>query len=709
MPVVDNSLKNIPIPPEHVYRKGLLQKVESLVRRMRWKAIFFLNPQSEAEEGGEFYGFKSKATPPRIDEMKAFEDDLTSLVDNVTFRKVTEPFQTKLSNDIKSLTSSDNIVVKADKTRNMYALTKDQYSKLLRDNITKTYRIADDGMYQDINTDAKQLAQSMEPPLDERMEVMAKSEAFITLKDHKERFTNDLPCRLINPAKPEMGRVSKAILERVTKDVQSATRINLWKNTASVLDWFSALESKDQRTFVVFDIVEYYPSITEQLLTSAIEFAKQYSNISQQEVDMVLHARRSLLFDGQNTWVKRSSGGAFDVTMGSFDGAEVCQLVGAFLLTKLAAFVDPASIGLYRDDGLATLKGASGSVADRTRKNIVSLFKSFGLRITIDTNIKTTNFLDVTLDLKTGTYKPYRKPGDTPLYLNMASNHPPTIIKNLPKSINKRLTSISASEDIFEEAKPIYAAALSKSGFLPAMQYRADEGEGMARAEEKKRKKRKRNIIWFNPPYSKNVKTNVGAVFLKLIKRHFPAGSPLGKIFNKNSIKISYSCLPNVSAIIKGHNQAKLHPTPPEKPCNCRDKANCPLRGACQTDCVVYEAAVGGANDPKYYIGSAETPFKLRHANHKTSMRHEKYRNSTELSSYVWSLKNQGQEYNVSWNVKRRAKSYSPTTKRCNLCLTEKLEIITADKATLLNTRCDLIAKCRHSTRYQLSKYSGVT
>eukprot|EP00117_Sycon_ciliatum_P010892 scpid56109/ scgid2016/ len=632
--------------------------------------------------------------------MKAFEDDLTSLVDNVTFRKVTEPFQTKLSNDIKSLTSSDNIVVKADKTRNMYALTKDQYSKLLRDNITKTYRIADDGMYRDINTDAKQLAQSMEPPLDERMEVMAKSEAFITLKDHKERFTNDLPCRLINPAKPEMGRVSKAILERVTKDVQSATRINLWKNTASVLDWFSALESKDQRTFVVFDIVEYYPSITEQLLASAIEFAKQYSNISQQEVDMVLHARRSLLFDGQNTWVKRSSGGAFDVTMGSFDGAEVCQLVGAFLLTKLAAFVDPASIGLYRDDGLATLKGASGSVADRTRKNIVSVFKSFGLRITIDTNIKTTNFLDVTLDLTTGAYKPYRKPGDTPLYLNMASNHPPTIIKNLPKSINKRLTSISASEDIFEEAKPIYlnmasnhpptiiknlpksinkrltsisasedifeeakpiyAAALSKSGFLPAMQYRADEGEDMARAEEKKRKKRKRNIIWFNPPYSKNVKTNVGAVFLKLIKRHFPAGSPLGKIFNKNSIKISYSCLPNVSAIIKGHNQAKLHPTPPEKPCNCRDKANCPLRGACQTDCVVYEAAVGGANDPKYYIGSAETPFKLRHANHKTSMRHEKYRNSTELSSYVWSLKNQGQEYNVSWNVKRRAKSYSP-------------------------------------------------
>ena len=96
------------------------------------------------------------------------------------------------------------------------------------------------------------------------------------------------------------------------------------------------------------------------------------------------------------------------------------------------------------------------------------------------------------LDLTTGTYEPYRKPGDTPLHLHVAFNHPPTIIKNLPKSINKRLASISASEEIFDEAKPIHVATFSKSGFLPAMQFHADDGEeDTGREEEKKEEKEK--------------------------------------------------------------------------------------------------------------------------------------------------------------------------------------------------------------------------
>eukprot|EP00117_Sycon_ciliatum_P000901 scpid108185/ scgid6791/ len=71
--------------------------------------------------------------------------------------------------------------------------------------------------------------------------------------------------------------------------------------------------------------------------------------------------------------------------------------------------------------------------------------------------------------------------------------------------------------------------------------------------------------------------------------------------------------------------------------------------------------------------------------------------------------KSKSEEYNISWKITCRAKSYSPTAKRCDLCLAEKFEIITDDKTTLLNTRCDLVAKCRHSTEYQLSKCAGVT
>ena len=76
----------------------------------------------------------------------------------------------------------------------------------------------------------------MEPHLDERMDIMAKSTAFLTLKDHKERFANDLPCRLVNPAKSEVGIISKSILDRIIADVTEASNVQLWKNTKSVLD-----------------------------------------------------------------------------------------------------------------------------------------------------------------------------------------------------------------------------------------------------------------------------------------------------------------------------------------------------------------------------------------------------------------------------------------------------------------------------------------
>ena len=77
------------------------------------------------------------------------------------------------------------------------------------------------------------------------------------------------------------------------------------------------------------------------------------------------------------------------------------------------------------------------------RKNIITLFKNEGLGITIDTNLTETDFLDVTFNLATGKFFPYRKPNNIPLYINVKSNHPPSIIKDLPKMINKRLSDFS--------------------------------------------------------------------------------------------------------------------------------------------------------------------------------------------------------------------------------------------------------------------------
>eukprot|EP00117_Sycon_ciliatum_P004623 scpid58526/ scgid4794/ len=224
---------------------------------------------------------------------------------------------------------------------------------------------------------------------------MAKSEAFITLKDHKDRFKNDLPCRLINPAKSELGVISKAILDRMVSAVRVATEINLWRSTRSVIDWFKGIDDKSRHTFVCFDVVQYYPSIGETLLKKALDFAETYTVITDEERNIVMHARKSVIFKDGQAWIKKGNGSMFDVTMGSFDGAEVCELVGAYLLNQLAEHIPKGQIGLYRDDGLAIIKNASGGTAERLRKKLTAVFTANGLRVTIDSNLKVVDFLAV--------------------------------------------------------------------------------------------------------------------------------------------------------------------------------------------------------------------------------------------------------------------------------------------------------------------------
>jgi len=138
-----------------------------------------------------------------------------------------------------------------------------------------------------------------------------------------------------------------------------------------------------------------------------------------------------------------------------------------------------------------------------------------------------------------GTYKPYMKPDNTPVYINKDSNHPPSILKQLPQAIEKRISDISSNEEIFNNAIPAYTEALKKSGFNEKVSF---EKPDTTKNHTEMKKKRKRKIIWFNPPYSISVKTNIGRTFLQLIKKHFPKHNSLHKIFNKNTLKISYSC-----------------------------------------------------------------------------------------------------------------------------------------------------------------------
>ena len=133
--------------------------------------------------------------------------------------------------------------------------------------------------------------------------------------------------------------------------------------------------------------------------------------------------------------------------------------------------------------------------------------ENFGLKITITTNLKTVNFLDVTFNLCTGKYQPYKKPNDTPTYINVNLNHPPNIIKTLPHSILKRISNISSDKATFNNAPPSYDDALSASGYKENLTYQQDLTPS--------KKVRQRKIIWFNLQYSLNVGTNIGKTFLK--------------------------------------------------------------------------------------------------------------------------------------------------------------------------------------------------
>ena len=154
----------------------------------------------------------------------------------------TDNFLTSLKDDINEITHSTKAFIPADKTTNFYKLDEPQYNKLLKDNITSTYRKADKTTKISMDREAKSIAAELN--IDDRTECIALRQAFITLKDHKENFANNPTCRLINPAKSELGIVSKKILDSINNNIRRKTALNQWKNTAAVLDWFKAILEK---------------------------------------------------------------------------------------------------------------------------------------------------------------------------------------------------------------------------------------------------------------------------------------------------------------------------------------------------------------------------------------------------------------------------------------------------------------------------------
>ena len=348
-----------------------------------------------------------------------------------------------------------------------------------------------------------------------------------------------------------------------------------------------------------------------------------------------MHARKSLLFSKDDVWVKKDNP-SFDVTMGSYDGAEVCELVGLYILDKIKVECPDIELGLYRDDGLGITKNLSGRATEKLRQKLFQIFKSCDLKITIDGNLSQADFLDVTFNLATSKFWPYRKPNNDPLYIHQDSNHPPTIMKQLPTMISRRISATSCDESEFNKVKPDYDAALKQSGFKECIQFSRDQGQ--------KQRQRQRKIIWFNPPYNASVLTNIGKSFLALLIKHFPRNHRYHKIFNRQTVKLSYSCCPNMKSLVTQHNrkllrQHKSNTLPAENTsqptCNCRRKELCPMSGNCLQSAIIYKATVSSSEAEKFYIGATEQTFKMRYPKHKEAINKKNSKAATSLSTYI--------------------------------------------------------------------------
>ena len=196
-------------------------------------------------------------------------------------------------------------------------------------------------------------------------------------------------------------------------------------------------------------------------------------------------------------WIK-SGPMNFDVPMGRYDSSQIADLLGLYILNVLNRIINSDHVGLYRDDGLMYIPNSNGPNTSSIQKKIIRAFKLFGFKIEISSNNKIVNFLDVTLDLSNNTNKPFIKMNQSPSYININSNPPKAIIKQVPKAVNLKIRNLSANEEIFRKGSKMSIDALKRSRYKENFTYKEEKVPNDNNKEinkENKRKNRKRKII----------------------------------------------------------------------------------------------------------------------------------------------------------------------------------------------------------------------
>ena len=265
--------------------------------------------------------------------------------------------------------------------------------------------------------------------------------------------------------------------------------------------------------------------------------------------------------------------------------------------------------------------------------------------------------------------------------------------------IGKRISNRSSGQEQFDRVRNDYNQALKESGYSENIEYTE---------ACKKKKSRKRKVVWYNPPFCLTVQTNIERIFINLVKKHFDKKNPLTKLFNKNNMRVSYSCMPNMKDYINAHNKWILRNENENyitEPCNCREPDDCPVKpDSCRSKNIIYQAEVISEEENRNYIGLTSTEFKKRYANHKASFRHEEKKLATSLSKYIWELKNKNTSYKINWKIMKKVKN-NQIGNTCKLCLFEAIRILRKNKECL-NKRSEILNKCRHQNDNKLKYWT---
>ena len=514
--------------------------------------------------------------------------------------------------------------------------------------------------------------------------------------------------------------MSKQILEKVVERIREVSNLNHWKNTTSVLQWFTEIEGRHRKKFISWDICDFYASITEKLLGEALDWAAGFVMITPKQRDIIFHVRKTFLFHKGEAWVKNQNPD-FDIAMGSYDSAEVTDLVGLYMLQQIENKNLGIGPGGYRDD-FAAYSDLTPKENNDVQRTLCELFDEHGLKISITANnARHLDFLDVTLDMMTGNYKPYHKPNASLLYVHAQSNHPKSIKDNIPLSVNRRLNILSSSEEMFDQVKGEYQEALKKAGYTHVLKYEKVNLKGLNK--KKRKRQRYKHMFYFHPPHEDTVATKVGKRLLEILDRTIPPDHELYALLNRHTVKVGYSCMDNLKKKIQNHNIKVQKAAIGEEdyngndqavieedwdPCNCQGgPQNCPLQGKCQLEGenVVYVCTVTRQDTfiQEKYCGSTQW-FKTRWYQHNGNERHWKNRNKTSLAGYIWRLKTNDPPvpYTLEWKVIDKGKTFNPITGVCRLCLKEKFHILNNPEASTLNSREEVFTPCQHKLKFLL-------